>query len=508
MTAQQLSPKLYRWLGKEIAAWQSEGLISPDQAEQLAQRYVAGSEFPSLRANLITLIFASIAGLLVIVGVVLLISFYWEQFSPLVQMGILLGGTLGLNLVGLAAHRYSTAGQLLSNGIFLMAAILFGASIFLIPQSQIYGSPLRAGDGMLLWAVGILPLVLVLDRPLFYIGFNILLVSILVTVSAEDVYRLDRDFFASVLLIILSPSLVWAYAGRSFLSCLATGLGLCWWLTMPITLGNSLISFGSHLVIAGTAAWALAEWSRLARPMSSVFRFCGAGMTAIAFLFLSAPSNYGEWQWAYEHRPRVISVFAHPLDFIPLFILVAVILADWLLPAPQEVSQHPRMRLQKFLVPAMSLGVAMLIVGLMHTHFVSNISFTAVATALGNIGTVFCVTSLIVLGVAYNHSDRLFIGLGAFLIWLWGRWHDLFNTDKLTGAVLFIVSGVLFWIVVGLWLRYKQRLSPRLGPPTKDRGIPRLLVNARNWLGQRTTSALIFCTVVECTVMIVVYLFI
>ncbi|MGQ9563832.1 MAG: DUF2157 domain-containing protein [Thermogutta sp.] len=508
MTARRLSPKFFRWLGEEIAAWEAEGLISADQARELSRRYATVSEFPGLRANLVTLIFSSIASLLVIVGVVLLISFYWEQFSPAVRLGILLGGTLGLNVLGLVVRRYSGEWRLLSDAIFLMAGILFGASIFLLPQFQIYGSSLRAGDGMLLWAVGALPLVLVLDRPLFYIGFNILLISMLVTVSAEDTYRLDRDYFASVLLVILAPSLVRAYAGRSFLSCLATGLGFCWWLTMPITFGNSLISLGSHLVIAGTAAWVLAEWSRLARPMSSVFRFCGAGMTAIAFLFLSGPSNYGEWQWAYEPRPRVISVFTHPLDFIPVVILVAVILGDLLFPAPPQRSERLRRRFEKFLVPCVCLGIALLIVGLMHTDFVSNVSFTAVATAWGNIGAVICATSLIVLGVAYSHTDRLFIGLGTFLIWLWLRWDDLFDTDKITGAVLFIVSGILFWIVVGLWLRYKQRLKPVSGGSIPDRDIPGLLVGARNWLGRYPTSALMFCILVECAVIIVVYLFV
>lgn len=504
MAAHRVSPKFYRWLEKEIATWQSEGLISPEQAELLGARYIPASEFPGLRANLITMIFSTIAGLLIIVGIVLLISFYWKQLSPTVQMGVLIGGTLGLNVLGLAVRRFSTEWQLVSDAVFFMAAILFGASIFL--SFQITGGTIRDADGMLLWAIGILPLILALDQPFFYGGFSFLLISILATTSVEDDYQLDQQFFAALVPLILCPGLLRAYVTRSLLSCLVMGLAFCWWLASLGAFGDSAIAIGSHLVMAGTAVWVLSEWSRLARPMSTVFRFLGAVMTALGCFVLSFLEVYRDWQWQIEHRPSTTSLFTSPLELVPLFIFVAILLLDWFFPDSSTELPSPTRRGQKYLVPSVVLGIILLICTLAYTPFSTEMSFITVSIALANIAVVFVASSLVVLGVAYNHADRLFIGLGTFLIWLWTRWHDFFGTNMLTGSALFIVSGLLFWIVVALWLKFKQRLSVSPEPSRPDYGIPRFLITVGNWLDCRRMSALIFCTVVECVILVILHL--
>jgi len=508
MVPSKISPKIFQWLGKEIETWRSEGLSTPEQAEHLVARYAPGLEFPTLRSTLITMIFSAVAGILVAIGIVLFVSFYWKQLSVSFQMGILLGGIIGLNLLGIVIHRTTTEWRLLSHGVLLMAAILFGASVFLVPQ--IVGNTFRAADGMFFWAAGVLPLVLVLDQPLFYAGLSFLLVGSLATSSFADAYQFDRQFFQILAPMIVCPALLWAYAGRSFLSCLATGVAFCVWLLTlidPNGFNDSGIHPGSYVVVVGAAVWGLSDWSQLAQPMNRVFRFLGAATTGLGYIILSFKEVYREhWQRQISDDRQGTWFASNPLELIPVFILVAIVVADLLFPYAREESPIRAKKLRLFLVPLVSLAIAALILVLSQSQFALEMLFVIVGAVLGNIGAVFVASSLVVLGVMYNQSDRLFVGLGTFLFWIWMRWIDVFGTDSLTGAALFILSGVVFWIVVVLWLRFKRALNASAIPPQPDPEIPRFLVAAHEWVQKRKTFLLVSCMFVECFLLVFLYL--
>lgn len=508
MVPSRVSPKLFRWLGKEIETWQSEGLITPEQAERLLSRYAPGSEFPAIRSTLITMIFSAFAGVLVAIGIVLFVSFYWKQLSPPAQMGILLCGLIGLNVLGIIVHRSKTEWRLLGDAILLMAAILFGASIFLVPQ--IVGNTFRAADGMFLWAAGTLLLVLVLDQPFFYAGLSFLVVGSLATCSLEEAYRLDRPLFEILAPMIVCPALLWAYAGRSVLSCLATGIAFCVWLVSLIDLdgfNDPGIRISTYVVAVGAAVWVLSEWSQLAPPMSSVFRFLGAVTTVQGFIILSFKEMYYEtWQGRIKNHPEDPWFPGSFLELIPVFVLVATVIADLVFPRTREDSPAKAKRLRLFLVPFVAFGIAVLIFVLSHTQLALEESFVAAGAILGNVGAVFVASSLVVLGVMHNQSERLFVGLGTFLLWLWMRWIDVFGTNLLTGAALFILSGVVFWIVVVLWLRFKRVLSASAVPLRSDPEIPRFLIVAHEWVQKRQMFLLGLCAFVECLLLVFLYI--
>lgn len=508
MASTRLSPKIYRWLKAELEDWKAEGLITAEQAEQIANRYAA-SAVPGARANLITMVFSTMAGALVIIGIILFISFYWQQLPATVQMGLLVGGTIGFNALGLLVRRFVPEGRILSDAIFLMAAIFFGASVFLVPQ--IAGRTMRVADGMLLWTTGTILLVLVLDHPLFYAGLSFLVIGSLATAMVEDAYHLERTLYAILTGAVLCPVMIWAYGGRSVLSCLAVGVAFSWWLvSFTFLQGFELpgILVGTYLALVGTAVWVLSEWSQLASPMTQILRLLGAVTTSLAYLVLSARhACYDDWQSQARYYPEKLFFPANYLQLIPILIFLAIILAEWFSSRPSEQSPSHTKRFDKFLVPTVALVIALLILALSLSHFSVDASFPVVGTILGNVGAIFVASALIVLGVAYNQSERHFVGLGAFLLWLWMRWLDVFGANLLTGAVLFILSGAVFWIVVVVWIRFKRSLLTPAPQYISATGIPRFLVAARNWSAQRRPLGLLLCIVIECGLLVFLYVF-
>lgn len=135
------------WLAGQVSAWQAEGLVSPAQGNEILGRYQESRGF-SL-ARLLLGIGVSFLG----VGVIWLVASNFEQFSPLLRIGLVAALWAALLLGGeVLASR--DAPPLVVGAVRTLAAFALGALFFQAAQSlQVPAyEPKLVG----LWAAGVL----------------------------------------------------------------------------------------------------------------------------------------------------------------------------------------------------------------------------------------------------------------------------------------------------------------------------------------------------------------
>ena len=186
---------LKRELSGEAALWIDKGIITPDQAEQILGIY--GTRLPSAdRRTPGYHILMAIAALFAGMALIVFISANWEQIPRAVRMGTLVAATAAANGIGLFYFRKDRIH--LSRLWFFSGAIIYGAAIFLI--AQIYHLGEHYPDGVLYWAVGVLPLGFLTDSILLMLLSGALSSIWLVMESAFGIFPTVYPLFAAAML--------------------------------------------------------------------------------------------------------------------------------------------------------------------------------------------------------------------------------------------------------------------------------------------------------------------
>ncbi len=149
---------LKRELSHEAQSWVNKGIISTDQAGQILDLY--GARLPEAnRVKSGYYILLTIASLLIGMAVIVIMGENWEQIPRALRMSFMCGAVLGCNAVGLVLYKKGNLGG--ATALFMLASLTYGAAIFLI--AQIYHIEAHYPNGVFYWALGILPLALLLE---------------------------------------------------------------------------------------------------------------------------------------------------------------------------------------------------------------------------------------------------------------------------------------------------------------------------------------------------------
>ncbi len=154
--------RLIRLLKKELAhetrSWLDKGIITREQATAICAEY--GVDFDSSTDTSGYRLLVNLGYLFIGLAVITLIGANWDHIPRALRMSGLMLATGTCHLLAIRAYRSNASGT----GLFLLANILFGASIILI--AQIYHLGEHMPDGILLWALGTLPIGLLTRNPL------------------------------------------------------------------------------------------------------------------------------------------------------------------------------------------------------------------------------------------------------------------------------------------------------------------------------------------------------
>jgi len=186
----------HAWLKKELPHWIQDGVIDSEQAGQILSRY---PERHSLSWGKILI--SGFGAIMVGLGVILLFAYNWDAMGRFSKMSVILGA---LAITHFFAFRTRLGNHHLSESLFILATMLFGAGIWLV--AQIYHIDEHYPNAFLLWGFAALLLAWVLPS----------LPQAILTVGLVMIWHfseaLDFDFathHALVLILIGLFPLIW-----------------------------------------------------------------------------------------------------------------------------------------------------------------------------------------------------------------------------------------------------------------------------------------------------------
>ncbi len=168
------SEKFRRQLRQEAQQWETEGLISPEQRQQLAARYQLAQLEATAQGNF-TLVLVGLGCVLLGLGVITFVAANWQDWGRPARVLLLLSVFVGVNAAGfylwrdryaprvrsapgahsaLNPNRRSPAWrQRLGQGLLLLGGLILGANLALMAQMFHIGGPIY---GLYVpWALGV-----------------------------------------------------------------------------------------------------------------------------------------------------------------------------------------------------------------------------------------------------------------------------------------------------------------------------------------------------------------
>ncbi|EJN03426.1 DUF2157 domain-containing protein [Phyllobacterium sp. YR531] len=196
---------------KHIARWQQAGLIDEGTADLLRK------DVEKTRSGF------GLGGILAVLGAVLLgaaiislVAANWEAMPRLVRV-VMIISVLWIGYVG-GAWRASLGEKMLSQALYLIAAITFGAGIALI--GQMYHLSGEATEAALLWAAGTMIAALCLRSPVL-VATGVAIVALYLFLALDGGNDAQNYAWLLPVLLFVSAGLVWytkAEVARHFIA--------------------------------------------------------------------------------------------------------------------------------------------------------------------------------------------------------------------------------------------------------------------------------------------------
>jgi uncharacterized membrane protein len=186
-------------LGKEISEWVKSNVITESQAIQICQRYDIDYHQISNRSFGYNVL-VSLGYLFIGLAVITLLGANWEEIPRGIRMAGLIALTMATHV--LAIKKYLSNGSVL---LFLLANLFYGASIILI--AQIYHLGEHMPDGVLWWALGCLPIAILLRNP--WVMLQSLILAII-----WFFMQLDFGFYPGLFLLFIVGAVYVLFRGQ------------------------------------------------------------------------------------------------------------------------------------------------------------------------------------------------------------------------------------------------------------------------------------------------------
>ncbi len=138
-----------------IQRWVDEGTINNDQAEKMRADLAEYKKEHRSKKQVIA--FSTIGAILIGIGAILFVASNWEKLGDSIKVLLLVGSTIGIHYAGYHFKYENQKYPRLGPALILLSALLFGASLFLI--AQIYNINANNSTLVLIWVIGVLPLV-------------------------------------------------------------------------------------------------------------------------------------------------------------------------------------------------------------------------------------------------------------------------------------------------------------------------------------------------------------
>jgi len=197
---------------KQIKQWVDNNVITQEQADRMlidiSQR--AQTDRSGKFITAISVIGAVLLG----IGAIVFVAANWQGLPRFVKILILFLATFGTYYSGFSFKYDRRNFPRVGGALFLLSALLFGASIFLI--AQMYHVNANSPWLVLLWLIGILPLVYVfVSTPIALLSAILFLIWIILVVLKNEEYFFDMLPIVP-LIYVLSGALLFSIGGLHY----------------------------------------------------------------------------------------------------------------------------------------------------------------------------------------------------------------------------------------------------------------------------------------------------
>jgi uncharacterized membrane protein len=475
MGQREITEKNRAWLSAEIPVWQEQGIISPVHAARIWELYVTAAQSAERRRNWARFALLTLATLMMGLAVLLVIGYNWQDLGRPLKLSVIFGSILGAHGAGLYLRRLPRT-RSASELFFFLGCLCYGAAIWLI--AQIFNINSHYPDGVWYWALGVLPFALCLDTPLFHCLYAGLLAA---WVGCETLgfshpldlvfapWRLPLPATCSLPLMVL-PGLVWAYRKKSPLTSAIYLAVVAWWVVLYALSWEVHFDPMCWLVALGgifsLIALAHLPGNKMARP----FQVLGAAMILAGLV----PRSFAEYQCLYRSdlNAKGLGIYVG-IFFILAGLISAMCLAYRTKRAQIGQNGTPSSiasSLAHLAVPltvVFAMGLLAIWHGLMYAYDVSYRSYYAysqwtypalVPVVIVNVLMVAFALWLMAVGMKNDRVGVFASGVAYFLLWAIVRYFDLFSgiAGMLGAAVLFLICGILLYVVARLWQHRKE----------------------------------------------------
>ncbi|MDX9872387.1 MAG: DUF2157 domain-containing protein [Clostridia bacterium] len=274
-------------LQRELPRWVADGLITPENAETLRQRY-------PVTKNSMTQTLALLGSVLLGIGVILFFAANWEAMSRTLKIAVVVlavllayGGGYYLRYV---RGTYPKVGY----ALICLGSLLYGAAIWLI--GQIFHLAPEAGSAFLLWYLGVIPVAW-----LFQSSFNLVLALFNLTAwFIAGHYPLSWPFLFFPLLLVLTILPPAIRKKNHFVFVLAVLAGYIWFIPLGVKLAGINYSFQLgiiSLLLFSLVIYLLGQWAErrafFAEGFLQALSFVGLFAGLAAFTFHDFLSRFG-----------------------------------------------------------------------------------------------------------------------------------------------------------------------------------------------------------------------
>ncbi len=426
-------------LCREVATWVGEEIISTEQAESICSRY--GVDYHNLsRRSYGYQVLVGLGCLFIGLSLITFIGANWEEIPRAMRLFGLIALTVGTNLFGLIKYRREQMNIALA--WFFLGCLFYGASIILI--AQIYHIEEHFPDGIFWWAMGVLPVALLLESTFimllavvlgfiwFFVESSLNFYPTLFPVFLTAIlWHLTRDKQSNILFILLIAGFgIWTEYTFAWLISDQPGF-------QPGA-ENVALGIGLFVLFQGLSKW-LAE----RREPKLVDYGVLLNLWTLRFILLTlfVFSFKEPWRELIKAEWHMVG-----LSIIISFLLstLALLLAYWS---------------RKSIITTGTFA-SLFIVGLLTVIIVEDQTYDIVFQFADNILLVVVGIWLIIRGIQNNISHYFYAGILAILVTGLLRYIDLVG-DYIGASILFAILATILLFSARYWKSHKVKTEAR-----------------------------------------------
>ena len=475
MARSKLTAVQQQWLDRELLLWQSDQVVSSDQAAQIRGRYDSVADIHDRQRSLAVQALFAMAAFLFGLAVLLLIGFNWEELSRTVKLVVVLTVITSTHLI---AFRLRRGGRhlALSETVSFLGCLFYGSGIWLVAQA--FHLEAHYPDGVWWWAVGVLPFALCLDSLLLHLLF-VSLVALWGGMEVFGFWNLSPWWLpgwweipngAYSLPLLAAPGLAWAYQRKSPLAVALYVALFAWWIVLQafaLHLGpRSLFWIGN----VGAILILFAEAHRPGDPRGVPYRLWGVLMVSGILLALGSRefwrgmTQYGDdWFSDYYLRAMFTEVIANLVLMVISAGLLFIFRGAGAFDLQGEASALDSVRRRWF---AIILVGSLMLMSVWSLAVPNGNVASSVPIIVANLVTLGMALYLVKVGEQEERTRPFAAGVLLFLIWTLVRYIDLFGEagGLLGAAVVFALCGGGLVVVGSFWSRRRRTLRVETEP--------------------------------------------